>query len=57
MKAKVKIPFYASETGAVKRNDIIDVSTKIASGLIKAGYIEELKEQGTKTVKGKKEKA
>lgn len=55
MKAKVKIPFYATETGAVKRNEIIEVSTKMASGLIKAGYIEEIKEPAE--AKGKKTKA
>lgn len=55
MKAKVKIPFYATETGAVKRNEIIDVSTKMAGGLVKAGYIEEIKEPAA--AKGKKTKA
>lgn len=55
MKAKVKIPFYATETGAVKRNEIIEVSPKMASGLIKAGYIEEIKKPAA--AKGKKTKA
>ncbi len=55
MKVKVKVPFYATETGAVKRNEIIEVSTKMASGLIKAGYIEEIKEPAA--AKGKKTKA
>lgn len=57
MKAKVKIPFYATETGAVKRGDIIDISTKMASGLIKAGYIEEIKEPAKPAAKEKKTKA
>lgn len=57
MKAKVKIPFYATETGAVKRNEIIEVSTKMASGLIKAGYIEEIKEPAKPAAKEKKTKA
>lgn len=56
MKAKVKIPFYATETGAVKRNEIIEVPTKMAGGLIKAGYIEEIKEPAP-AAKGKKTKA
>lgn len=56
MKAKVKIPFYATETGAVKRGDIIDISTKMAGGLAKAGYIEEIKEPAP-AAKGKKTKA
>lgn len=56
MKAKVKIPFYTTETGTVKRDEIIEVSDKTANGLINAGYIEEIKEPARAT-KGKKTRA
>lgn len=59
MKAKVKIPFYATETGAVKRDEIIEVPDRMAKGLISAGYVEEVREpvQKPAAAKGKKTKA
>lgn len=43
-KVKVKVPFYATETGAVKRNEVLDVTDKLAKGLISNGLADPMDE-------------
>lgn len=57
MKVKVKIPFYATETGAVKRNEVLDVTDKLGKGLITNGLADPEDEPAKPAAKGKKTKA
>lgn len=58
MKVKVKVPFYATETGAVKRNEVLDVTDKLAKGLISNGLADpEGESVKPAAAKGKKTKA
>ncbi|MBR3360860.1 MAG: hypothetical protein IKG39_05950 [Lachnospiraceae bacterium] len=57
MKVKVKIPFYATETGAVKRNEVLDVTDKLGKGLITNGLADPEDEPAKPAAKGTKKKA
>ena len=54
MKVKVKIPFYATKTGTVKRNQEIDVSDSMAKDLIRNGLVAAVDQEPVKQKKGTK---